>query len=439
MAVSAAVQHSAVPLWMSGYGVGFGDRVVLASIDLELTSTGLTALMGPAGVGKSTLLRSICGLAQQSASFKSWGEMRHAGLMPGEVGWPSLVVQDARLFIASVRQNLLHGLPDRDRLTPGEQVRRIQAHLDQLACSWLEAAFDTPVLELELHQQRMVAILRQTLAAPSLLCVDEPTVGLDDGQAAELLGLLASWARAHSVLMASHHQVQVRDFADQVVLLAAGRIQEQQSATDFFDCPLSRSGQDFVSRGTCDSPRPDALPEELAEDCEPPPPLSEQARTAMSAWCGPNGFVWLEKGRLAGTPRPGVVGDLERDLDALARVGVTRLLTLLEAPLDCQAELAERGIQTVHVPIDDMAAPTQVQAVGICRQIDQWLSDGQVVAVHCHAGHGRTGTALAAWRIWRGQRASEAIDHLRQLERRWIQSLAQAEFLESFESFLRSR
>jgi atypical dual specificity phosphatase len=439
MAVSAVLQQSAAPLWMSGFGVGFGDRVILSSIDLELPATGLTALMGPAGVGKSTLLRSICGLAQQSANFKCWGDMRHAGLMPGEAGWPSLVVQDARLFIASVRQNLVQGLVERDRMTTAEQARQVHTHLEQLDCLWLEPLFDTPVLELELHQQRMVAILRQTLGAPRLLCVDEPTVGLEDAEAAELLGLLARWSTAYGVLMASHHQHQVRDHADQVALLAGGRIQEQQPTADFFARPMTSYGRDFVERGTCDSPRPDALAEELAEDCEPPPPLSEQARTAMSAWCGPNGFVWLEKGRLAGTPRPGVVSELEHDLDALARVGVTRLLTLLEDPLDCQAALAERGIVAMHVPIDDMAAPTQVQAVGICRQIDQWLDQGEVIAVHCHAGHGRTGTVLAAWRIWRGDGASETVENLRRLERRWIQSLAQAEFLERFEEFLRSK
>lgn len=439
MAMTDVLSGSEVPLWMSGFGVGFGDRVILSSIDLELAHAGMTALMGPTGVGKSTLLRSICGLAQQSASFKCWGDMRYANLMPGEAGWPSLVVQDARLFVSTVRENLLSGLIDRGELTVREQLEQVRDHMKALGCDWLDPAFDTPVLDLELHHQRVVAVLRQTLAEPLLLCVDEPTVGLGDAEAAELLTLLARWSERGCVLLASHHQAQVRAFADRVALLAGGRIQEVQVTEAFFEHPCSKAGQEFVNRGTCESPRPDALAEELAEGSEVPPPLSDQARKAMSAWAGPNGFVWLEKGRIAGTPRPGVVGDLEHDLDALARVGVTRLLTLLEEPLNCDQALKDRGLVAMHVPIDDMTAPTQVQAVGICRQIDAWLREGQVVAVHCHAGHGRTGTALAAWRIWNGERASEAVENLRRLERRWIQSLAQAEFLEQFESFLRSK
>jgi len=239
--------------------------------------------------------------------------------------------------------------------------------------------------------------------------------------------------------MASHHQRQVRKYADRVVLLASGHVQEVAKTPDFFRNPASTAGKEFVNTGQCLSPRPDALAEELAPDVTPPPPLNPRVRKAMSAWAGPNGFVWLEKGRLAGTPRPGVVHDLEVDLDALVRVGVTRLLTLLEEPLECEQSLIERGIEAVHVPVDDMCAPTFVQAVGFCRQIDLWMAQGQVIAVHCHAGHGRTGTALAAWKIWRGSSASNAVDELRRLERRWIQSREQVDFLEDYQQFLQSR
>lgn len=423
-------------LWLQGFGAGYGERVVLAEIDLEISDSGLVALMGPTGVGKSTLLRTICGLAQQNATFKTWGEMRYRGLMPGEFGWPSLVVQDARLLVSTVHENLVAGLPDRSSLTLPAQRQALGLALERLGCSELMQCIEQPVVDRTLTDQRMIAILRQCLGDPPLLCVDEPAVGLDDSGAERVLGLLRRIADHRPVLMATHHQGQARSHADRVVLLVSGRIGEQAPATSFFAGPSSDAGREFIRLGTCSSPSPDIDSDVLDDETPPPPPLPDQARCAMSAWAGPRGFVWLEPGRLAGTPRPGVVNEVEQDLDALARVGVTRLLTLLEAPLDCDAELSHRGMQAIHVPVDDMTAPTITQAVTFCRQIWRWLQQGEVVAVHCHAGHGRTGTALAAWCVWRGMSAVDAIDSLRSIERRWIQSREQVEFLERFESFM---
>lgn len=428
-----------VTLWLDGFGAGFGDRVVLAEIDLEVPDRGLMALMGPVGVGKSTLLRAVCGLAQQNASFKSWGEMRYMGLMPGEAGWPRLVVQDARLLVSTVQENLVGGLPDRSRLTLPEQRQALTRALQSLGCSDFMSCLDQSVVELSLAGQRLIAIVRHALSTPGLLCVDEPTVGLDESGADRVLKLLSRCAERMPVLMATHHQGQARDHADWVTLLVSGRVRELASSGDFFDRPSTPAGDEFVRQGTCASPSPDIAPEVLDEDTPPPPPLPEQAHQAMNAWAGPRGFVWLDPGRIAGTPRPGVVHDVEQDLDALARVGVTRLLTLLEAPLDCDAALAERGMQAMHIPVDDMTAPTVTQAVTLCRQIWRWLAQGEVVAVHCHAGHGRTGTALAAYRIWHGLSAVEAIDSLRTIERRWIQSQEQIDFLQKFQKFAQSQ
>ncbi len=425
-------------LWLDGFGAGFGDRVVLAEIDLEIPDKGLIALMGPTGVGKSTLLRTICGLNRQNASFKTWGEMRYQGLMPGESGWPSLVVQDARLLVSTVQENLVSGLPDRSSLTLPQQRQALTRALRRFGCSDLLACLDQPVVDLCLADQRLIAILRQCMCDPLLLCVDEPTVGLGEADAKRVLTLLGRLSERQPVLMATHHQGQARAHAEHIVLLVSGRIREQASATSFFSGPASAAGREFIRLGTCSSPSPDIDSEVLDDETPPPPPLPEPARQAMSAWAGPRGFVWLDPGQLAGTPRPGVINEVEHDLDALARVGVSRLLTLLEAPLECEAELAERGMQAFHVPVDDMTAPTITQAVTLCRQIWRWLKQGEVVAVHCHAGHGRTGTALAAWRIWQGRSALDAIDSLRTIERRWIQSREQIEFLERFESFMQS-
>jgi len=417
-------------------GAGFGERVVLVDIDLEMPPTGMTVIMGPSSVGKSTLLRLICGVAQQSANLKWWGEMRYRGLLAGEYGWPSLVGQDARLLVATVRENLLGSLPRRSEKTPIEQNQMLGGLLGELGAADLLERLDEAVIELDLVDQRRIAILRQVLSDPAVLCADEPCTGLDENDVNPLMDLLRRCARERAVLLASHHQASTRSHADRVVLLASGRIQEDAPSGEFFNQPRSDAAREFIDRGTCDSVSPDATPEMLDESIAPPPPLPETARTAMSAWAGPRGFVWLEKGRLAGTPKPGAVGELEHDLAALKRVGITRLVTLLEKPLGHEDDLRRFGLRAWHSPIDDMAAPDIRQAIEICNRIDIWLEANHGVAVHCLAGHGRTGTLLAAYRIWRGSTAIDAIEEVRRCERRWIQSRVQIEFLEAFERFM---
>ena len=141
--------------------------------------------------------------------------------------------------------------------------------------------------------------------------------------------------------------------------------------------------------------------------------------------------MWLKRGKLAGTPVPGVYFDMEYDLKALQSVGITTLITLTETALD-ETKLAPFGIKSVWEPIADMGAPSIEQAIRICKQIDSLLNQGEVIAVHCRAGLGRTGTVLAAHLVWEGKGALSALEYVRRIEPRWVQSEAQVEFLEAF-------
>ncbi len=79
-----------------------------------------------------------------------------------------------------------------------------------------------------------------------------------------------------------------------------------------------------------------------------------------------------------------------------------------------------------------MQAPTLEQGMRICQCIEQHLAQNEVVAVHCRAGLGRTGTVLAAYLIWEGDGALGALEAVRSIQPRWEQSQAQMEFLEAF-------
>jgi atypical dual specificity phosphatase len=94
--------------------------------------------------------------------------------------------------------------------------------------------------------------------------------------------------------------------------------------------------------------------------------------------------------------------------------------------------MAEYGIRCIRSPMPDMGAPGIEQAIELCQTLDRLIAEREVVAVHCRAGLGRTGTVLASYLIWEGASALEALDAVRRIEPRWVQSDTQAAFLEEF-------
>jgi atypical dual specificity phosphatase len=152
---------------------------------------------------------------------------------------------------------------------------------------------------------------------------------------------------------------------------------------------------------------------------------------------GPRNFLWLRKGQLAGTPRPGLMQDLVLDLEALKRVGVSVLVSLESEvdPIDPH-ELDVFGIKGMALPIKDMGSPSLDDAAALCAQIRQLIEKGESVAFHCKAGIGRTGTMLVANLIWEGVPALDALEYARKIEPRWVQSQDQVDFLERFEAFV---
>jgi atypical dual specificity phosphatase len=158
------------------------------------------------------------------------------------------------------------------------------------------------------------------------------------------------------------------------------------------------------------------------------------------------GFYWLIEGALAGCPRPGSrrggrPGDGEpdeREADALAEdlawlraQGIGALLSLTETPLAADALLRHRFVN-LHLPVDDLHAPTPAQLHFALRFIDEQQALGRAVAVHCLVGQGRTGTVLAAHRIRAGSTTDAALHELRTLSPGAIGSPEQEVALRTF-------
>ena len=419
-------------LQLNNFGAAFGDKIVLSDVNLKVPEKGVMTLLGPSGTGKSTLLRSLVGLNDANPSFRTWGNASYQGDLLSNGNRPALVSQSAKLMMASVFENIVHNLPERNILDQGQQKDLAIRLLDDAGLGVLKDSLTESVMSLPLAQQRHLAIVRMVASGTRLLFLDEPTSGIADEDADLLLDYIKREGKRRAIFIVLHNLGQAKKLNGYIALLAGGHIQEIQSAESFINSPSSEPAKQWVKLGSCNVPSPDAAPEDLADDVTPPPPLPAEAKRSVVSSFGPRGFLWLKRGILAGTPLPGVFHDIDYDLMALRKVGVTVLVTLTKNALD-EAVLNKHEIRSIWEPVNDMGAPTIEQAFRICEQIEAAIQNDEVVAAHCRAGLGRTGTILAAYLIWEGANAIDALDCVRGVEPRWVQSEEQARFLEIFE------
>ncbi len=430
--------HSSI-LSFTGFGAAFGDKVILNDVNLNINNKSITTLLGPGGTGKSTLLRSITGLNTNNPTFKTWGNVSFCGEPLTADNSPSIVTQSARLVVKSVLENIIHNLPERNNLTQLQQKDLAIRLLEQSNLHALKDRLHENIVSLPLALQRRIAIIRLVSSGPRLLCLDEPTTGIEDDEEIEnLLQHIKDESSRRSILIVLHNQKQAKQLGGYAALLAGGQVKEYKKSETFFSSPQTDPAKQFIKSGSCSVPSPMSKAEDLNEEATAPTPVSVNIENYVSESFGPRGFLWLIKGKLAGTPLPGVFFEEEYDLKALQRVGITHLISTTQKPVSTE-KLKAFGIRGKSFPILDMGTPALTQAVEICEYIDQAITNNGLVAVHCRAGLGRTGTVLALYLIWKNADSLNALEKVRTIEPRWVQSEEQVKFLDVFSSYINEK
>ena len=193
----------------------FGRQWVLRALSLSVERGEVVALLGPNGVGKTTLLRVIATLIRpQRGTVRLFGKPARA--LEAERGRIALVANPPAFYRhLSGEENLEQALA-----LAGKPVPRARA-LEAMARVELPAG--RPVSAYSSGMRKRLALARTLLLGPRLLLLDEPETALDAGGREELIRVIAEVAREGAVLLATHD----RGFADEVAsrsfLMEAGR------------------------------------------------------------------------------------------------------------------------------------------------------------------------------------------------------------------------
>jgi sulfate/thiosulfate transport system ATP-binding protein len=229
---------------VQGVSKRFGDFVALDDVSLTVRDGSLTALLGPSGGGKSTLLRVIAGLEEpDSGSVRINGEDITA--TPAQRRGVGFVFQHYAAFKhMTVRDNVAFGLSIRKK--PKAEIRERVDEL--LALVHLEGFKDRYPSQLSGGQRQRMALARALAVQPRVLLLDEPFGALDANVRKEL----REWLRrlhdeVHvTTIFVTHDQEEALEVAEQVAVINHGRIEQAGSPDDLYDRPANRFVMSFV-------------------------------------------------------------------------------------------------------------------------------------------------------------------------------------------------
>ncbi|MFH9293536.1 ATP-binding cassette domain-containing protein [Streptomyces sp. NPDC017520] len=342
------------------------EHPTLSDVDLTVPEGELVLLVGPSGVGKSTLLGTVSGLVPHFTGGLLSGRVTVGGRdtrthkpreladLVGTVGQDPL----AHFVTDTVEDELAYGMESLG-LAPDVMRRRVEETLDLLGLAELR---DRPIATLSGGQQQRVAIGSVLTPHPRVLVLDEPTSALDPAAAEEVLAVLQRLVHdlGTTVLMAEHRLERVVQYADQVVLLPApGVAPVMGPPAEIMKVSPVRppvaelgllAGWDPLPLSVRDARRgAGGLRERLAEASPPVPPEAPSGRSVapppVAQAARPGRFARL-LGRGAAAPATPVADPVTR-VDGLGvrrgRVEALRRVTLTVAPGETVALMGRNG------------------------------------------------------------------------------------------------
>lgn len=243
--------------------VSAGSRLLLRDVNLRIPSRGAVALIGPSGVGKSTLLRCFNRFVDLTPGIHVAGEVLFRGestraqgadadFLRARVG---MLFQQPVVFPTSILGNVLFGIRRQPaaRLVP---LPELAERMLRETCLWEEVKdrLGAPAQTLSIGQQQRLSLARALALAPEVILMDEPTSSLDPRSASAIEDLVLRLKTTFAVVLVTHDLGQARRVADHVA-----RLQPRGQAGEI--TALGPTGEVLHGQDLPSKPRPPTLVE----------------------------------------------------------------------------------------------------------------------------------------------------------------------------------
>ena len=222
----------------------FADHAAVDRVTLAAEPGQFVALLGPSGCGKSTTLRLVAGLEACDGGRIEIGGADVTQRPPAARG-VAMVFQNYALFPhLTVAENIAFGLSVR-RVPAAERARRLQRAADLLG---LASLLERKPAQLSGGQRQRVALGRAIVAEAPVCLMDEPLSNLDAQLRQQMRVEIRELQQrlGMTMLYVTHDQTEAMTMADRVVLMRAGRIEQQGTPQDLYQRPASTFVAAFI-------------------------------------------------------------------------------------------------------------------------------------------------------------------------------------------------
>lgn len=230
-------QTCATQLELINISYRVGDTTLISDVNLSLTASGVTAIMGFNGAGKSVLLKIMHGILKPESGSVLWGQQ------PSDAQHrlsQAMVFQKPVLLKRSTKANIDFVLKQRNAKNP-ELRDRLLKRVGLLPKAYQAAR------SLSGGEQQRLALARALACNPAVLFLDEATASLDPASTAIIERIVSEQARdGTKVIMVTHNAAQAARLSQQVVFMDSGTVAEKTDSSVFFTTPTSKPAQAFL-------------------------------------------------------------------------------------------------------------------------------------------------------------------------------------------------